>query len=157
MIKIGDFYADCRHHPVVCTAVFPEEDVLIGVDLLTGSLGECSLVYCGVAPLTPEQAVDRRLNFAAYVKQTGIEAFEADLDGWNPHTPLPKRTPLAVDSGENLTYQPTVSHSRVGASPAQDMEEATAAYKLVIESGHPDQAPKAAFNLNLLRKAGRDA
>lgn len=85
----GDFYEDCRYHPMVCVEVLDDEDELTGIDLLTGALGSCSVAHCGPVKLSPAEAVERRMKWAEYVREHGLESYEPAVEGWNPVTTLP--------------------------------------------------------------------
>lgn len=60
-IQRGDFYEDCHYHPMFCLSA--EGDKLVGVSLITGGVGVCSEHDCAAVPMTPEEAVDRRLHW----------------------------------------------------------------------------------------------
>ena len=59
----GDFYEDCRYHPMLCIAVDEDEDDLDGISLIDGFIGSCSLTHCGVQSLTFEEAFARKVWF----------------------------------------------------------------------------------------------
>lgn len=63
-IRPGDFYEDCRYHPMLCLGVEWDnkkrtDATLHGISLITGEEGDCSLAHCGVVPLTLQEAVTR--------------------------------------------------------------------------------------------------
>lgn len=66
-IKVGDFYEDCRYHPMLCIEITESEiddvddDALRGISLVTGQVGNCSAAHCGVVKLTAEEAIKIRL------------------------------------------------------------------------------------------------
>ena len=63
-IKSGDFYEDCRYHPVLCVKAdySPRGDELRGISLVDGNIGSCSPRHCGPVKLTPDEAIERRVN-----------------------------------------------------------------------------------------------
>ena len=84
----GDFYEDCRYHPMVCVEVLDDEDELTGIDLLTGALGSA------VSPTAPREALSGRgcraaVKWAEYVREHQLESYEPAVEGWNPVTTLP--------------------------------------------------------------------
>lgn len=81
----GVFYEDCRYHPMVCVSV--DGDDLVGVDLLTGAVGACSIEHCGPTRFTPDEAIERRMRYREYLAANSIDS--ARLDGWDPDSPLP--------------------------------------------------------------------
>jgi hypothetical protein len=63
-ITTGDFYEDCRYHPMLCISVgADDEDELVGISLIDGFIGSCSLAHCGVVPLSFEEALARKVWF----------------------------------------------------------------------------------------------
>lgn len=60
-------------------------------DRLTGALGSCSIAHCGPVKLSPEEAVTRRMRWADYVREHGLEYSEPGIDGWHPETALPHK------------------------------------------------------------------
>ena len=67
-IQPGDFYEDCRYHPVLCVSAdySPEVDDLQGISLVDGGLGSCSPRHCGPWKLTAAEAIARRLDWAVF-------------------------------------------------------------------------------------------
>ena len=57
----GAFYEDCRYHPMVCIGFNKRTDMLMGISLIDGKLGQCSYRYCGVRILTPAEAMRNRI------------------------------------------------------------------------------------------------
>lgn len=55
-VRMGDFYEDCRYHPMVC--IENDDGDLSGVSLVSGGIGSCSIGHCGVVRLTYQQAYD---------------------------------------------------------------------------------------------------
>jgi hypothetical protein len=51
-LVLGDFYEDCRYHPIVCIEVASDGDELRDISLITGDVGSCSLNHYGVVRLT---------------------------------------------------------------------------------------------------------
>lgn len=45
-IRPGDFYEDCRYHPMICH--INEGGDLTGVSMITGEVGCCAMDSCGV-------------------------------------------------------------------------------------------------------------
>lgn len=80
-IEAGDFYEDCRYHPVLCVAAdySPEGDDLQGISLVDGGIGSCSPRHCGPVKLTSEQAIERRVNWAHFEK-VEIPRRSAEID-----------------------------------------------------------------------------
>jgi hypothetical protein len=68
-IKRGEFYEDCRYHPMLCTQPSPPDgDELVGVSLIDGGIGSCSEDHCGVVRMTVEEAIERRLNWDSFAQ-----------------------------------------------------------------------------------------
>ena len=67
-IEPGDFYEDCRYHPVLCVSADYAADVddLRGISLVDGGIGSCSPRHCGPVKLTPAQAIERRVDWARF-------------------------------------------------------------------------------------------
>src|SRR3954453_141976 len=83
-IRLGEFYEDCRYHPMVCIRPSPPgDDELLGVSLIDGLIGACSEDHCGVVPLTAEEALARKVWFHRV----------AERMGW----PVPATRDLAAD------------------------------------------------------------
>jgi hypothetical protein len=59
VVRMGDFYEDCRYHPMLC--VWRDDDMLTGVSLVDGKIGCCSASHCGVQKLDKYDAVYLRL------------------------------------------------------------------------------------------------
>ena len=58
-IQIGEFYEDCRYHPMLCLGKDGED--LTGLDLIDGTEGwGCSERHCGVIRLTIQEAALRK-------------------------------------------------------------------------------------------------
>ena len=58
---VGDIYEDCAYHPVLCTYVDYENDVIEGISLVDGSQPRgCSLVHCGVRRLSVAEVLHIR-------------------------------------------------------------------------------------------------
>jgi hypothetical protein len=67
LIRKGMIYEDCAFHPVLCVEVH-DDDSVSGISLIDGSYPRtCSLVSCGVVPLSIEDAVEIRKDFPCYV------------------------------------------------------------------------------------------
>ena len=63
VIRSGDLYESCGHHPVLCIGVDEAEGEVWGVSLVDGSQPHsCSLDHCGVRKLTPDEAWKLKLN-----------------------------------------------------------------------------------------------
>lgn len=71
-LKRGDFYEDCRYHPVLCVSADYEDDELVGISLLDGSIGSCSPTHCGVVSLSTDEALDRAVNWDAFAVANGL-------------------------------------------------------------------------------------
>ncbi len=60
-LVIGDIYEDCAYHPVLCTSVDYDEDLIEGISLIDGSEPRgCSLTHCGVVRLSVAEVIRRR-------------------------------------------------------------------------------------------------
>jgi hypothetical protein len=73
----GEFYEDCRYHPMLCVETNYEDDELVGISLITGDIGSCSPTHCGVVELTVEQAIERRLGWNEFVEQNELTEFKS--------------------------------------------------------------------------------
>ena len=62
-IRRGDFYEDCRYHPMLCVEL-RDGDELVGISLVDGVMSSCSLGFCGVEKLTLDEALERRADIA---------------------------------------------------------------------------------------------
>lgn len=82
-IQPGDYYEDCRYHPMLCVVADHEEDELRGISLvLGGSLASCSPTHCGVRKLSFEEAVaiaHTGTNWAACYYCGHAQVFHRDL------------------------------------------------------------------------------
>jgi hypothetical protein len=67
-IHTGEFYEDCRYHPMLCVEADYDNDELVGISPITGDIGSCSPTHCGVEELTVSQAIERRLNWTEFVE-----------------------------------------------------------------------------------------
>ncbi len=72
-LERGDYYEDCASQPVVCTEADYSQDLIFGISLLTGTLGSCSIVNCGVRKLSPDEALDRAVNWEQWATERGLE------------------------------------------------------------------------------------
>lgn len=72
-IKRGEYYEDCASQPVVCTDADYANDLICGISLLTGHLGSCDLKNCGVRKLTPDEALDRAVEWEDWAAERGLE------------------------------------------------------------------------------------
>lgn len=69
-ITRGDFYEDCRYHPMLCVAVNHDHDELLGISLVVGgNPGACSATHCGAIPMTPEEAIERALGWDDFARE----------------------------------------------------------------------------------------
>jgi hypothetical protein len=59
VVRMGDFYEDCRYHPMFC--VWRDDDMLTGVSLVNGQIGCCSATHCGVRKLDRHDALYLRM------------------------------------------------------------------------------------------------
>lgn len=75
--KPGTFYEDCRWHPMVCVSVDEKEDEGVGISMITGDTGSCSLRHCGVVSLTPHEAVQRRISWDQFVEERGLKDYSS--------------------------------------------------------------------------------
>lgn len=82
-IAPGDFYEDCRYHPMICLEANWDDDehtdaTLTGVSLITGQVGCCALYGCDAAKLSPQEAITRTAIWpqweAAYERATQLYA-----------------------------------------------------------------------------------
>ena len=74
-VACGDFYEDCRYHPMVCVELGVDGDEVTGISLITGEIGVCSLRKCGVVLLTPGEAVERRVRWGEFVEANGVTEY----------------------------------------------------------------------------------
>jgi hypothetical protein len=88
---VGDFYEDCRYHPMVCVSIDRIDGELIGISLINGKLDRCDYYHCGIAKLTPKQAVYWRLRGPEFTKEKLEEMKEADI----ANTPEGETSPLS--------------------------------------------------------------
>jgi hypothetical protein len=77
MLAPGDFYEDCRYHPMVCVEIKEDGDELVGISLVTGDVGSCSLHHCAVVKLTAGEAITRRLGWDAFVEEHGLTDYSS--------------------------------------------------------------------------------
>ena len=79
-IEVGHFFEGCSFHPLVCIESDYENDSLMGISLVDGSMQSCSVRSCGVRKLTPREAITWRLR--------GPQDIDArcygDPDEWEP-------------------------------------------------------------------------
>jgi hypothetical protein len=77
-IQRGEFYEDCRYHPMLCVQPSPPgDDELVGISLLDGTIGACSEDHCGVVKLTANEAIERRLNWNSFADQHDLPKLAA--------------------------------------------------------------------------------
>lgn len=79
---VGDFYEDCRYHPMVCVSIDRVDGELIGISLIDGKLDRCDYYHCGIAKLTPKQAVYWRLKGPDFSKEKLEEMKEANTPSY---------------------------------------------------------------------------
>ena len=77
VVNPGEFYEDCRYHPMLCVEANYEDDELVGISLITGDVGSCSPTHCGVIELTVEQAIERRLGWNKFIEQSELTEFKS--------------------------------------------------------------------------------
>ena len=66
-IRPGDIYEDCSYHPVLCTHLAEDGEVLMGISLIDAtSPRSCSVVHCGPIKLTVADVLDARRDFDTY-------------------------------------------------------------------------------------------
>jgi hypothetical protein len=74
---VGCIFEDCSFHPVLCTGIeeAPDGDSgLFGISLIDGSAPRsCSVLHCGPALLTLEQAAAIRDDFDGYQRRRKAE------------------------------------------------------------------------------------
>lgn len=71
----GDFYEDCRYHPMLCVEANYADDELLGISLvLGGEPASCSPTHCGVVPMTAEEAIERAVRWDEYAREHGLPA-----------------------------------------------------------------------------------
>jgi hypothetical protein len=84
-IKRGEFYEDCRYHPMLCIKpAQDDDDELIGVSLINGMTGSCSEAHCGVVPMTVEEAIERKVDWNAFAEKHGLPN-PFPRDAWPPN------------------------------------------------------------------------
>ena len=66
-IQPGDIYEDCSYHPVLCTHVEEDVEVLKGISLIDASAPRsCSLTHCGPVKLSIADVLEARRDFDGY-------------------------------------------------------------------------------------------
>jgi hypothetical protein len=66
-IRPGDIYEDRSYHPVLCTHVAEDGEVLMGISLIDAtSPRSCSVSHCGPIKLTVADVLDARPDFDVY-------------------------------------------------------------------------------------------
>ncbi|HEX2756229.1 MAG TPA: hypothetical protein VHM48_12235 [Candidatus Limnocylindrales bacterium] len=80
-VQPGDFYEDCRYHPVICIeADYSEEgDELRGISLVDGGIGSCSPRHCGPVKMSAAETIERRVNWDQF-SHVEIPRLTARLD-----------------------------------------------------------------------------
>jgi hypothetical protein len=74
-IRVGDFFEDCKQHPVFCTECAP--DLVHGISLFDGSKGPgCSIHHCRPRKMTVEEVGVRIKNRERWL--AARSAFSAD-------------------------------------------------------------------------------
>jgi hypothetical protein len=69
----GEFYEDCRYHPMPCVASDYDDDELLGISLVVGGEpGSCSPKHCGVVPMTADEAIERATTWDLYANQHAL-------------------------------------------------------------------------------------
>ena len=58
---------DCGYHPVLCTPASIEDDELVGISLIDGTLRSCSMFYCSAEVLNLRQVLAIRADFEGYL------------------------------------------------------------------------------------------
>jgi hypothetical protein len=83
-VERGEFYEDCRYHPMHCIQSSPPgDDQLIGISLIDGGIGSCSEEHCGVVRMTTEEAIDRKVNWQTFAEEHGLPN-PYPREGWKP-------------------------------------------------------------------------
>jgi hypothetical protein len=73
-IQPGDIYEDCSYHPVLCTEILEDGEVLTGISLIDASAPRsCSIPHCGPVKLSVTEVLEARRDFAAYVARRQAE------------------------------------------------------------------------------------
>jgi hypothetical protein len=81
-IQRGEFYEDCRYHPMLCIErSTPGDDELVGISLIDGAIGSCSEEHCGVVRMTVEEAIERKLSWNQFAEDHGLPNPDP-RDGW---------------------------------------------------------------------------
>ena len=102
-IRAGDLYEDCRNHPMLCIDL-KDGDELVGISLIDGEQGSCSLGDCGVEKLELGDAVAIRARLRP------------------PAPSLPGLPPHQRDTRLGLSRVPAVSTVRTPTSRIGDWE-----------------------------------
>lgn len=80
-INRGEFYEDCRYHPMLCIQPSPPgDDELVGISLVDGAIGACSEDHCGVARMTVDEAIERKVHWDRFVREHGLAEANVRLD-----------------------------------------------------------------------------
>jgi hypothetical protein len=66
---------------MLCTDANYVEDWIAGISLLTGIIGSCSIENCGVAKLSPDEAMDRAEQWEQWAQKRGLEPDKAKYFG----------------------------------------------------------------------------
>jgi hypothetical protein len=75
-IERGDFYEDCRYHPMLCVNADYADDTLDGISLvLGGGLSSCSPTHCGVIPMSANEAIERAVHWDTYARENGLPTY----------------------------------------------------------------------------------
>lgn len=73
-IRRGEFYEDCRYHPMLCIqpSSRPDDDEMVGISLIDGGIGSCGEEHCGVVRMSVEEAIERKLNWDEFARERGV-------------------------------------------------------------------------------------
>jgi hypothetical protein len=84
-ISRGEFYEDCRYHPMLCIQPSPSgDDELVGISLIDGAIGACSEAHCGVVRMTADEAIERKVHWDRFARERGLAGANVRLNQERP-------------------------------------------------------------------------
>ncbi|MBC8427330.1 MAG: hypothetical protein H8D97_00415 [Proteobacteria bacterium] len=98
----GDFYEDCRYHPMLCISLDRVDGELIGLSLIDSKFRRCSYYHCGIQKLTPKQALYWRINGPEFTNVGISEGEESKFSYWKEQNKDPELVKLEKKLGETI-------------------------------------------------------
>ncbi|UUN29189.1 hypothetical protein [Streptomyces sp. FIT100] len=79
-IRVGDVYEDCSFHPVLCTEIDNDGDVVLsGISLIDGTFPRsCDARHCGPIRIQFEDVMAIKRDLDGYIRQRKAELDAAD-------------------------------------------------------------------------------